>query len=77
MLLTAAVYAPAASALTHDVKAGAAVWLLATGGAYFGLSALSRNADVTVAQMRQPSQVSRHWAFQQPWVASRTTLPIG
>jgi len=50
MLLTALVYAPAAAALTHDGKAGAAVWLLATGGSYFALSSLTKRATITRAQ---------------------------
>ena len=50
MLLTAIVYAPAAASLTHDGKSGTAVWLLLTGGGYFTLSALARDANITRAQ---------------------------
>ncbi|HKS05846.1 MAG TPA: hypothetical protein VJR92_06000 [Gemmatimonadaceae bacterium] len=50
VLLTALVYAPAAATLTHDGKGGTAVWLLLTGGTYFTLSSLSRDANITRAQ---------------------------
>jgi hypothetical protein len=50
MLLTALVYAPAGATLTHDGKAGAAVWLLATGGSYFALSSLAKRTTITKAQ---------------------------
>lgn len=49
-LLTAAVYAPAAASLTETTKARTAVWLLSTGGSFFALTALTRNAYVSPAQ---------------------------
>jgi hypothetical protein len=49
-LLTAAVYAPAAASLTNDTKSRTSVWLLSTGGSFFALSALTRNATITDAQ---------------------------
>jgi hypothetical protein len=49
-LLTAAVYAPAAASLTETTKARTAVWLLSTGGSFFALTALTRNAYVSPSQ---------------------------
>jgi hypothetical protein len=50
MILTAVLYAPAMAYLTHDAKAGTAVWLLATGGSYFLLSQISKQTVITRAQ---------------------------
>src|SRR3954469_18456618 len=43
MLLSALVYGPAVSALTHDAQAGAAAYLLTAGGSFFYLANLSKH----------------------------------
>jgi hypothetical protein len=50
VLLAAAMYAPAAAALTHDAKAGTVLYLVSVGGAYFVVTDLSKHIGVTNAQ---------------------------
>ena len=50
MLLSALLYGPAVSALTHDASAGAAAYLLTTGGSFFYLANLSTHVNVSRAQ---------------------------
>jgi len=49
-ILAAAMYAPAAAALTHDGKAGTVVYLVSVGGAYFLVTDFSKHISVTRAQ---------------------------
>jgi hypothetical protein len=49
-LLAAAMYAPAAAALTHDAKAGTVLYLVSVGGAYFLVTDLSKHITITKAR---------------------------
>jgi hypothetical protein len=49
-LLAAAMYAPAAAALTHDAKAGTVVYLVSVGGTYFLVTDWSKHLTITKAQ---------------------------
>lgn len=50
LILSALGYAPALAELTNDEKAGVAVYLLATGGAFFTAAAVANDINVTEAQ---------------------------
>lgn len=53
LILSSLAYAPALAELTDDAQAGAAVYLLATGGAFFTAAAVARDINVTRAQQFQ------------------------
>jgi hypothetical protein len=60
VFLTAAMYGPALSALTHDAATGTAAYLLSIGGSYFIVSNLARQRVITKAQ----SALSRDGALR-------------
>ena len=50
MLLAAALYGPALSALTHDAQVGTAVYLIAVGSTFFLVTNLAKHTRITKAQ---------------------------
>lgn len=50
MILAAVLYGPLVAALTDDVQAGTAMYLISVGGSYFTLNSISRTTPITRAQ---------------------------